>query len=346
MRKLVILLTAILGLASVASAQDIIIESKPQGKNYEWYSEVSGNWLDSEAKSSAEGCSPASIGSRFVTITGSSKVTAEARFSPDIPEPGEYEILVTWGRSGNAFNTKYVINTGDKKVVKHLDQAGWGGQLPPNANQWRSLGTYKLPQGKKAYVAVLSEDVKGIPSPENSGRIYADAARFVKGGLEKGAKAEPTATPSTTASGTPGDTPSMPFVPLSTPPPYSSSQPSPTPTQSSNIYWYMNYSDAIKAGQAAGKSILLFFCSEMGRASNKMEDEVLAHPEVTRRLSDSYISCKLDISSNRRICDYYGVFKAPVLIFLDNRGYSQARVDQVISPQELARELDKYKSSP
>jgi len=74
-----------------------------------------------------------------------------------------------------------------------------------------------------------------------------------------------------------------------------------------------------------------------------MEDVVLNDPAVQVLLEQSYICCKLEINQNRQVCEYYSIFKAPVLVFLDSNGYSRARIDTVVTPAQLAVELDRFK---
>jgi len=158
-------------------AGDIIIESRQGGKNSSWYTEVKGNWMDSEAKSLARGCSPESLGSRFVIIEGNF-TPAEATFTPFIQEAGMYDVYVTWGRSGNATNVKYNIFNGSESKTIYLDQDGWGAKGTPNSGIWVHLGTYNLPAGNRSYVSVLSDSVTGQPQQTDSGRVYTDAAMF------------------------------------------------------------------------------------------------------------------------------------------------------------------------
>jgi|GEM_PF-538730 len=396
-------------------AQEIIIESRAEGKNHSWYREITGNWSDSVAKSLADDCSPEEIGSRFVIIDGG-PAKAQARFTPVLPKEGKYDIYVTWGRSGNAYNVKFVVNTGTEKIAKNLDQAGWGGETSPNPYEWIFLGTYDLPAGNKAYVTIDASEVTGKPSSENSGRVYSDAVKFVPsdGSAPSPAKtssppsqstapqsppsqfapSQPTpsqqfpASPFAPARAVPSAQPqqqkktaSVPFIPMtktspspsrpsspfvqpaSTPSPFqsgpvsqsyrnratpitpfkSSTTMSPFNPQMASVKWYTTYNQAVQAGIASGKSILLFFRSAMGRSSAKMENEILTDPQVQTRLAQSYICCKLDIAQNRQICDYYSIFKAPVLVFLDSRGYSRARIDNLLDPDQLAHEMDKYK---
>ncbi len=361
-------------LSSTLCAQEIIIESRRDGLNFSGYSEIKGNWLDSIAKSTAPGCS-FEAGSRFITID--SKQDAEARFTPDIPKAGEYDIYITWGRSGNALGVKIQVNTGSQKVDKVIDMAGWGGSVPENANIWHHLGTFDLPSGKKAHVSLQTSEVTGSADSMNSGRVYADAVKITPKGFVPPATAAstppaPASTPNipspqpvpVTAAATPGATtstpattsssPGVPFVaigsqtaPGTTPAPYTPPATTPVPIipvtpGTQEPVWMTNYTEAVQAGMASGKSILLFFHSSRAAASLQMENDVLGDPEVKKRLIN-FICCKLEVRESPNVADYYGIFKAPVLYFLDSRGYSRARIDNLVTPTALLQELDKFK---
>ena len=114
----------------------------------------------------AENCSPESIGSRFVIIDDEVP-DAEARFTPEIPSAGKYDIYVTWGRSGNAYHVKFEVKAGSTKDVKYLDQCGWGGEVSVNASEWILIGTYDLPAGKDSYLSIQTAEATGKPSSEN-----------------------------------------------------------------------------------------------------------------------------------------------------------------------------------
>ena len=453
MKKLFLILGWLALCLSATFAQEIIVESRAGGKNFSSYSEPLGKWTDSVAKSLAEGCSPEEIGSRFV-IVDAGPVQAEARFTPEIPKEGKYDIYVTWGRSGNAMNVKYVINNGTKEEAKYLDQSGWGGEVAANSYTWVHLGTFDLPAGNKAYVAVLATEVKGRPSTPNSGRVYVDAVKFVPAdgsGVGPVSQTPVSSQPAVPAASTPAVISSAPFVttsqsgaipfaPIPAPPslsatfspavapsagssPFQPLQPATSPVGSSpfqpvqapksavstspfqpdqpaksavssspflpaqpttsvassspfqpvaqpstvssttspflsgdkplsplvsapatgQVRWYTSYPEAIKTGVDTKKCIILFFRSASSKTSSTLEDEVLNDPAVRASLEQNYICCKLDINQNPQVCEYYSIFKAPVLVFLDARGYSRARIDIVITPPQLVQELEKFK---
>jgi len=414
-QKLAALFIIFLMLTGMVAAQEIIIESRKEGKNSAWYSETKGVWWSSTAKSNAEGCSVGTIGSRFVDVDSGAK-EAEARFTPVLPKAGAYDIYATWGHSGNALHVKYVINTGTKVEEVFLDQSGWGGSIPNNDHTWVPMGTFDLPAGNTAYVALQTSSVTGKTDPQNLGRVYSDAIKFVP---NTGTKLTPppsfierpssvttnptpapiSATPATpltqsspfiASSGTTPATPTpkvstqtspfvppttnLPFVtpvptqgatspfvapasppkfiypfvtPVSTPAPSSpfvapTTGMTPALAQTGSLNWHTSYTEAVRAGIAAGKPVFLFFYSTLGGASRTLESDVLNATAVKEKLTQNFILGKLDINQNRQVIEYYGVFKAPVIIFLDSRGYSRARIDVTLTAEQLLAEMEKY----
>ena len=126
---------------SVATAADIIVESRSEGQNYSSYKELSGKWLDSNnppetSKSNADGLSPQTIGSRKTTIpryTSGSKtdIIAAARFTPAIDAVGDYHVYVTFPRAANATPVRYVIHHAKGEDTKEITQDGWGAPATP-----------------------------------------------------------------------------------------------------------------------------------------------------------------------------------------------------------------------
>lgn len=108
------------------------------------------------------------------------------------------------------------------------------------------------------------------------------------------------------------------------------------------IVWYNSYPEAIKAGQESGKCIILFFHSPLSKISRDME-QVLNEPSVKGKIEQYYVCCKLITNQNFKVCDYYKIFKAPTLVFLDSRGYSRGRIDDFVTPAQLLMELERFK---
>jgi hypothetical protein len=124
--------------------------------------------------------------------------------------------------------------------------------------------------------------------------------------------------------------------------PLPSKTPAAPDTPSTGIVWYNDYQEAVKAGQMSGRCIILFFHSPLSKMSRDME-QLLNEPSVKGIIKQYYVGCKLITSKNFKVSDYYQVFKAPTLVFLDSRGYSRGRIDDLVTPDQLLTELDRFK---
>jgi len=377
MYKLIICLFLTVIFSSGIVAQNIIVETREKGQNIQCYKESTSTWLDSQAKSLVDGVTPG-IGSRFLTIDmGSTDATAEV--TPNIPSTGKYEIFVTWGMSGNAENVKCTIMIDGKESNKiYINQRGWGGDtpdVPGNGNIWVSLGTYDLPQGDKTKLIISANEVTGKANKTNSGRLYADAFKF----SPPSSQSTSTTTSSTPAKPSgqtapitfvqPQQVQSSPFSQISeqvsspfdssiaptTPQPSSPfSSPSPSPQQTPTpappfqplgpINWLYDYYQAIKEGIRLNQPILLFFCSETGRLSTQLESQVLSNPDVVPHLQ-KFVCCKIKITdeNNIKYSEYYEVFKAPTLIFLNPQGFMKGREDRSLDVKGMIDLLQKMK---
>lgn len=364
LKNKIFLLLFIFSLTSNIFSEDIIVESRDGGQNFNCYSEKSGNWADSVAKSLADGVTPG-IGSRFISADG--PVQASFEVVPNIPADGKYEIFVTFGTSGNTDNCRYTIVVNDTEIKKvYINQRGWGVQElqdPGNGNVWISLGIYDLPQGNKTKLIGSGEEITGKADVKNNARFYADAFKFStssgtpsSSAVSSASQTSPFAAPQTSQSNNPFLLPTAtppqvtqsyttsPFAPIQNPQstptsPFASSQ-----TTSGQTNWIYDYAQAIKEGTRLNKPIILFFYSEMGKLSQQMENQVLGNSSVLPYLQQ-YICCKILITdqANAKLSEYYEVFKAPTLIFLNSQGYMKGREDKSIDAQGMINLLESMK---
>lgn len=173
-RNLLIALLLILSSAIFAEEYEIVIESGAGGQNREWFATVEGNWMESASKSKAPGLTATKALFKQAGTPG------VARFTPDIPVDGEYEVFATYPDSGNAVGVIYHVHSasGDADVV--IDQRGRDDRAKPRANTWFSLGKFKFNKGKDGYVEVRDPQTgKAANEKEPNVRIYADAVKFV-----------------------------------------------------------------------------------------------------------------------------------------------------------------------
>jgi hypothetical protein len=82
-----------------------------------------------------------------------------ARFAPDLPAAGKYEVRLAYTANPNRASNVvvHVIHTGGFTTVK-VDQK----KKPPIDGTWVSLGTFEFEKGKKASVTVTNEGADGF----------------------------------------------------------------------------------------------------------------------------------------------------------------------------------------
>ncbi len=92
-----------------------------------------------------------------------------ARFVPDIKEPGQYEVAITYGAMSNrATNVPVIIHSadGDQQVIVNQRKA------PSGKNGLHSLGTFRFEAGKSGWVEIRND--------KTDGHVIVDAVRWIK----------------------------------------------------------------------------------------------------------------------------------------------------------------------
>lgn len=167
---------------ALAGDSEIIVESFSSGFNFEWFKQADGKWAPSTGKSKAAGT--AAEKSMFIDIKPGGAGGA-ARFQPDIPADGKYEVFYTFPTSANCAGAIYNIHSvdGDKSIT--ADQNGQADQgAPVKPNDWISLGVFQFKKGTDGYVEIKDPGTgKEANQKEPNRRIYADAVKFVPQGF-------------------------------------------------------------------------------------------------------------------------------------------------------------------
>jgi hypothetical protein len=92
---------------------------------------------------------------------------ATARFVPDLPAAGKYEVRFAYTAHPNrASSVAVTVNSAEGPVVKHLDE-----RREPAEPPFVSLGTFSLPAGKDGWVEVSTEGADGF--------VVADAVQWL-----------------------------------------------------------------------------------------------------------------------------------------------------------------------
>ena len=157
---------------SVVTTGPIIIESRPGGQNYTWYSEQ-GGWADTSINCTAPGLSP-NIGMRYGSTFLSVAESKSASFTPDFATPTFCDVYIAWGAAGSRrspITYKVTSTTGTQPYL--IDQTS-------TADQWVLLGRHSFAAGSGGNVTMSNEDI------DVSGNMYSAAVKFVPVALPAG----------------------------------------------------------------------------------------------------------------------------------------------------------------
>ena len=139
--------TAVLALTTQQTVY--IVESRSGGKNYAYYSEPTGSWSSSSAKSIIEGIT-SGIGSRLCFI-GSSGGTALFRFTPALT--GSYRVYTTNCSTTNSGNP-LVHKVAHAGGTSNIDVCQNTTCTVNAVNKWLPLGDYTLNSGTQYSVTM------------------------------------------------------------------------------------------------------------------------------------------------------------------------------------------------
>ncbi len=105
-----------------------------------------------------------------------------ARFTPDFPTGGRYEVFVIFSYGSNAGDTRYEVRSTEGLKTIPVEQRGRPGTPNRNNRQWISLGTYSFDKGQdqdSGSVTLNAAPGVDIPNKDFEYRAYADSVRFV-----------------------------------------------------------------------------------------------------------------------------------------------------------------------
>lgn len=307
-------------------AEDLIIESRAGGKNFERYSEITGAWRDSNApvsfaKSEAEGLTPqGQIGSRAYILpktpgTDIEDLLAAARFTPDFPAPVRTFVYVTWPKGGNATPVRYVVRHARGTDTITLVQNGFAYGGRDNANTWNLLGEFEFGPGKDHYVELrVLSDVRAVDT-NTPGRVYTDAVRF-------------------------SDAPLTPAVSTVQPTPISPPVVS-TPATTARIEWGNSVAEALAAARQQGKRILVFFYSPTSDHLIRYEEDVFGHEEVRSVLRSRFICVRINMQQESDLASRMRAYKAGTINLYDSSGNALGQISDRITGEELITWLNR-----
>lgn len=135
----------------------VVVEAHRTGLNYESYRELSGKWIDSDTRSSAEDLRGTST--RKLTAADG-KLSGKAEFRPVVPTVGLYEVYISWPANANALGVTVSFRGAGSAtpLAVNFTPLGVTGSL---ANTWVRLGEFQLSEGAGFSIIVDGDSATG-----------------------------------------------------------------------------------------------------------------------------------------------------------------------------------------
>ena len=105
-----------------------------------------------------------------------------ARFTPEFPREGRYEVLTTFSYGANATDTRYEIRHAGGLTVVPLEQRGRVDTPDRNNARWHSLGTFQFEKGQNAHTGSITLNTAPGTARANlkfEYRAYMDSVRLI-----------------------------------------------------------------------------------------------------------------------------------------------------------------------
>jgi len=315
---------------AVASAADIVIESRSGGKNFSGYKENAGRWLDSNtpaetAKSSAPGLTPqGELGSRKTTVaappgTLKDAILSAARFTPTIETAGDYHVYVTFPKAGNATPVTYVIKHAKGEEKKELTQNGWGVTSSANGNRWVELGTYPFTPGTDQYVELQVTGATIAADPSNPAQAFTDGVRFSTEALSD------LSGPNNAASA-------------------KSSNGSTAAVSSEPIQWIDTLAGGRTAASSQKKKLFVYFYSPQSERSQEYETATINDAKVKGVINSDFVAVRINMDAQRDLASQLQVFRAGTINIYDSAtGANIESISDTPGAEELAKRLQGLK---
>jgi len=349
LRRRLALLALTLTTCSVALAEDIVIESRREGKNYDKYSEGAGRWQDSNtppetAKSGAPDLTPqGQCGSRKLLMpnpnSGDAKqIVASAKWSPKLAQPGHYHVYITFSKAGNVTPANYVVKHAKGEETISMAMDGWGGSGPANSNRWISLGDYDFNAGDDQFVELRIGGDAGAAYGGTPAQAMADGALF-------STEAKPDALPRPTGAAAPqtvnvpAPTPAAGAASTQAAPPPAAAAPPQVP-DAGPLNWETDIRAAQQAASGSGKKIFAFFYSPGNERSRNYDGKVFTDPKVKQVLKQKFVLARINIDENRALASNLQVFRAGTINIYDDKGLGVTQITETLDAGELASRLE------
>jgi len=100
---------------------------------------------------------------------------------------------------------------------------------------------------------------------------------------------------------------------------------------------WLTYREAMSAGEAQDKPILLHFTASYSALTRKMRRETYQDPQVIRYLNGNFAVAMVDIAQLPSLARKFKVESVPVLWFLDAAGKGLTSIEGEVGPAKMLR---------
>lgn len=300
-------------------ADEIIVETHPEGQNVQYYREVDGVWQDSVAKSMAPGLTR-NIGSRFSDWREGT--VAQAIVTPDFTRSGVYEVYVTWSQSANLKNVKYTVNHADGESNIFSNQDGWGQIGEPNHSKWISLGRFNFSRGRGNSLRVDASEARGAPDERNWPRVYTDGFRFVY----RGPSGEADVSERVVEREEPRIAEEPRIVRVDE-----------DRERDEGLNWHRNLQEATRVARRENRRLLVYFYTPQAQGCREY-DRYFESSAFQSRLQN-YVLVRIDLSQDPQHASDYSIFRVPAIVIKDSRGVETSRISRPLPRQDLLDRL-------
>ena len=109
--------------------------------------------------------------------------------------------------------------------------------------------------------------------------------------------------------------------------------------QAEPIQWVYDLKSAHRASIASGRPMLIVFSGPKCFYCRKLENEVFAHPTVSRYINRAFVPVHLDLAKNREAADVLEVTSLPTTVILNSDADLLGSIEGFVASREYAEIL-------
>lgn len=105
--------------------------------------------------------------------------------------------------------------------------------------------------------------------------------------------------------------------------------------QKITVQWTSDFNSALNSAQKSNKLLFVDFYANWCGYCKELDEKTYPDPAVQQRLTQKYVSVKVDVDQNPDLASKYSVYGLPTLIVMDANGNEIKRVEGYQTPSEL-----------